>query len=298
MPPTSGSAQGFTLDWLRLREPFDRAARDAAAQALCLPQWSASRRRGHAALTVIDLGGGTGANLRYLAPMLSGSQRWHIVDHDAALLDALPQAMQAWVRRQDPHGLHCETRGAALYIGGAGLQIEVHRQRLDLAQDLDRLPIDGADLITASALLDLVSEAWLDRLLALGRLHSVAWLFALNVNGRIEWQPTDRDDAQILSLIEAHQRRDKGFGAALGPSAPSLAAQRLKSAGYTVRTAASDWIASGDLLTELARAMAGAAIEQSPASRDTVQAWRGRRLAIAERSTLRVGHTDLIAVPS
>src|SRR5262245_8239521 len=62
---------GFSAAWLGLREPADRAARAAAVTTFVVE--ALGRRSG---LRVLDLGAGTGANLRYLAERLSGNQFW------------------------------------------------------------------------------------------------------------------------------------------------------------------------------------------------------------------------------
>src|SRR5690606_7817399 len=84
----------FSADWLRQREPFDRAARNGAAGHLRLPtRLSAFRPPQGVPWRVIDLACGTGANLRWLAPVLGGEQEWLMLDHDAALLQRLPSAL-------------------------------------------------------------------------------------------------------------------------------------------------------------------------------------------------------------
>src|SRR6185503_20476683 len=105
---------------------------------------------------------------------------------------------------------------------------------LDLARDLEAA-LDGAvDLVTTTALLDLVSEDWLDRLateLAARRLPLYA---TLSYDGRIAFDPVDRGDAAIIAAVNAHQRRNKGFGPALGPTAAAAAVARFEAVGYTV----------------------------------------------------------------
>src|SRR4029450_2312420 len=91
---------GFSVDWLRLREPFDRAARETAAGTSDLfarvAQWRA--RSPGPSVAVTDLASGQGANLRALAPRLGGLQHWRLVDHDPQLLAALPHELAAWAR--------------------------------------------------------------------------------------------------------------------------------------------------------------------------------------------------------
>ncbi|MGH6945123.1 MAG: hypothetical protein ACREH6_13000, partial [Geminicoccaceae bacterium] len=73
----------FETAWLALREPYDHAARDRGLAA----RFAAALG---AAPTLVDLGSGTGANLRCLAPHLGPGQNWRCLDHDAGLLAAAP----------------------------------------------------------------------------------------------------------------------------------------------------------------------------------------------------------------
>src|SRR6185312_13732994 len=88
---------GFSLDWLRLRAPADRAARDVGlAQRFA----AALRRPGERPLRLVDLGSGTGANARALAPLIGGDQEWLLVDDDAALLEFCAAEHFAWAARE------------------------------------------------------------------------------------------------------------------------------------------------------------------------------------------------------
>jgi SAM-dependent methyltransferase len=279
---------GFSADWLRLREPFDQAARDAAR----LPLDGLVPRRAGMPLQVLDLGCGTGANLRWLAPRLGGAQHWQVFDHDAALLAAWPQALREWAMRE---GYSLSDDGDRLAVEGEGFHATVQRRQVDLARSLHTLPWAGADLVCASALIDLVGAHWLDALVAHAGAARTAVLLSLNVDGRLEWSTPDEGDAAVAALFARHQRRDKGFGAALGPDAPARAAQRLAAAGYRVAQARSDWFATGTLQAALIEGMALAAAEQDPAAQRTIAAWRQRRLALCAHTVLRVGHLELSA---
>ena len=57
---------------------------------------------------------------------------------------------------------------------------------------------------------------------------------------------------RFAELVNRHQRSDKGFGAALGPSAPASAERAFADAGYAVRRAPSDWMLTPDM-SELQR---------------------------------------------
>lgn len=301
------SAATFSADWLRLREPFDAAAREQAAAELWLTsRLSAWRPQGPGPWRVIDLACGTGANLRWLAPRLGGSQQWLVVDHDAQLLHRWPELLApAGGLPDEPTGTDGEpdlTRPLAL--AGAGFEAAIVRQQMDLMAGLEALPWHAADLVTASALLDLVGLDWLHRLVRASAASGVALLMSLNVDGRHVWAPEDELDDTVGRLFADHQRRNKGLGPALGSAAVDALQATLGAAGYRVFCAASDWWVDGSggaqplaLQSALIDGMAAAAGEQSPASAAAVRAWRQRRLAVASEARLRVGHLDLLALP-
>ncbi len=299
--PATTAPAGFSADWLGLREPFDRAAR-ARAQAVADFAW-AGADAGHPA-QVVDLACGTGANLRALLPQLGAGQRWHLVDHDPALLAAVPPALAVWAAAP---GRSMRIDGDAALAGsvhlddGAGASATVVRQQLDLACALDQLPLPPRGLLTASALLDLVSAAWLQALLQRATDAGMRLHFSLIVDGRIEWAPYDPDDTAMQAAFEQHQARDKGFGPALGPRAAPFALQWLRAAGWQTLQARSDWLIDGAaapaLLDALIEGYATAAIEQAPQAIDRVQAWAARRRAGLAGSHLRVGHLDIAARP-
>jgi len=183
-PPADALA--FSSAWLALREPCDHAARaEVLTQALCRFLQAASPA---GSLRILDLACGSGSTFRYLAPRLGGGQHWRMVDRDAALLALLPHRC----------GL------------GAGVSdVTIEPVQLDLAGDLACLPLAGVDLVTASALLDLVSADWLDRLVAwlaagtaapatvLSEPHALrrpALLLALSYDGSMVWRPQLPDD--------------------------------------------------------------------------------------------------------
>ena len=309
---------GFSADWLRLREPFDREARAGTWPALALRAHAAGWRAQQPeqpGLSVIDLACGSGANLRALAPQLGGAQCWRLLDHDPALLAALPGAMAEWAGqhgyRFTPGASGEDTAHATVHavghIAGPDFSAELVSERADLASGLAGIGWAQARLVTGSALLDLVSAEWLAALVQHASHAGCALAFALSVDGRTEWAPADGDDEAVHALFGQHQRRDKGFGPALGPEALAHTCERLAAAGYTVVQARSDWAIFGDLdgkgagatamQSAMVDGMAAAATEQDPASAALVQRWKARRLASLGTSRLTVGHQCLLALP-
>jgi hypothetical protein len=278
---------GFAASWLRLREPYDHTARSSE-----LAQRFAAAVG--AAPSLLDLGGGTGSNLRYLAPRILSTQRWLLVDRDRALLDAARTALRDWALGG---GWASRATGDDLVLGRPEGEIRVTLVQGDLARD--RLPgcaqIAG---VTAAALLDLASAAWLDALA--GRCRGTPLLAALSFDGRVRFEPAAEDDAEIRRRFIAHQRTDKGFGPALGPDATAHLAERLAAAGCAVTLEAADWRLGpddGPLLEAMLAGIVDAAREIThDRLLDRWVALRGAQLA-AGALGLSVGHVDLLALP-
>jgi SAM-dependent methyltransferase len=249
----------FAHEWLALREPYDRAARSSTlADRFGRALGPASR--------VVDLGCGTGANLRYLAPRLA-QQHWLCLDRDRELLARAEAALDRW-------------------RGEVGWQGSVRFEALD-----------GVG-VTASALLDLTSAAWLDRLAK--RCRRALVLIALSFDGCLSWRPAQAEDDLVGARFLAHQRTDKGFGPALGPDAAAHLAARLEVFGHKVTAARSDW-QLGPADRPLLEAMLDGVIAAAGEIREDRQlaSWaeqRRRQLARGELG-LTVGHVDLLAVP-
>lgn len=271
------SEESFDAGWLALREPIDHRSR-AGALIPRLKTWWVEE----GCSRVLDLGSGTGSNLRYLAPLLPGKQRWTLLDHDPALL--------ARVQAPAPH---VQVRTVQADIDGPGLG-----------------EVGGAHLVTASALLDLVSEAWLSSLAAACSERGCGALFALTYDGTIEWVSPEGsqtategvDDTLVREAVNAHQLRNKGLGPALGPTAGRVAERLFESHGFRSWLLPSPWrLGSSDaqLASALVAGWAAAAVEERPDSRATIEEWAVRReTSITEGDfALTVGHWDLLALP-
>ncbi len=284
---------GFSAEWLALREPFDAAARSAALIA----ELRAHIAEGTAAapLAVVDLGAGAGSNLRCLAPLLGGVQRWRLADNDPRLLDAALTATQAWAERR---GEEAARAGPVLAIRGSSFACEVRCEHVDLS-DLEAIQLPSKGLVTAAALLDLVSRDWLGELAQRCRAARAAFAVALTYDGRTTAKPAEPEDAAVLALFNRHQLFDKGFGPALGMRAAEAAEAAFEAHGYELRVATSDWLIGPRehaLQLALLEGWLGAALEIAPESRLALTSWHERRRAhvLAGRSSLSVGHVDLV----
>jgi hypothetical protein len=262
--------------WLALREPAD-----AAARALELAERLGRESPVSGRWMIHDLGCGTGAMGRWLAPLLLGPQHWVLHDRDADLLE---------VAAADRPGLAAD---------GAAVTVECK------PSDISRLrpgDLTGATLITASALLDLLTAEELAELIAVCVGRRCPMLLTLSVVGHVDLTPADHLDARVAAAFDAHQRRMTERGRLLGPDAAQLAVEQLSRLGAVVVSRPSPWrlgASQADLAAEWFTGWVGAACEQDAGLADEAKPYIGRRLAQAARGELAVtvDHVDLLVSP-
>jgi hypothetical protein len=263
-------------DWLALREPAD-----AEARAQDLAQRLAERLPASGRWLIHDLGGGTGSMGRWLAPLLPGPQHWVVHDRDADLL-ALA-ATDAPSRAAD------------------GGPVTVEARRSDIIR-LEPHALSEATLITASALLDMLTADELTQLVAVCTAAGCPTLFALSVVGRIEMTPEDPLDRRVMAAFNAHQRRDTERGALLGPDAVAFAAEAFGRPEAEVLVRDSPWrlgARHAELTAEWLSGWVLAACEQDEALTAAAGDYSRRRLAQLAGGGLAVvvHHADLLVLP-
>lgn len=296
----------FSVDWLTLREPADRRARSrevASRVSAHMGSIAADGRSEPRTIRALDLGTGTGSNVRAVAPWLPPRQHWRLLDRDSDLLRTVPKHMAPWSLDRGALASGSATMFRAV---GADLHCEIVCTSADLATLADpvvspmrlRPLFEDRDLVTASALLDLVSEAWVRSLATECQRVQAAVLFTLTYDGRMTCEPEDAYDDTVKDLVNRHQRSTKGFGRALGPEAAETTRRLFEAAGYELVTATSDWTlapAEMELQRALIEGWSQAAVEIDRDANDLITAWTERRLAFlnAGISSIRVGHQDI-----
>jgi len=279
--------------WLGLREQADARARSEAltrAIARSVPDGDP--------VHVLDLATGTGSNIRYLVDRLPGHQRWVAVDRSTALLADLRERMASWGAGR---GYDVRSSAEGCVIRAPGLECDIETRQMNLGAMEDHEIFVGRHLVTASALLDLVSARWLRAVAAHCRAERASVLFTITYNGSSSCTPVEPEDEFVRDQLNRHQETDKGLGGpAAGPGAVECAERCLADAGYRVQREASDWIlkpSEPDLQRMLIEGWAEAAVEITPERAVEIAGWRDRRLAhvAAGRSQVVVGHDDVAA---
>jgi len=273
----TADAPRVSVGWLALREPADAAAR---APELVEP----IRRHlaGRPRAVIHDLGGGTGSMGRWLAPRLPGPQHWITYDRDAGLLTHLAAG-----------GVGTTPADA----DGTAVTVETR------LRDITRLPagdLAGASLITASALLDMLTADEIERIVAACAGAGCPTLLTGSVIGQVEFTPPDPLDAEIAAAFNAHQRRALGGRCLLGPDAVDATVDAFHRRGVPVLVRPGPWrlgADQADLLSEWLTGWVRAACEQRPDLAGPAAGYLRRRRAELADGHLQavIHHTDLLA---
>jgi hypothetical protein len=262
-----------STDWLALREQADGRSRSRRLAR-------AAGRRVHAPLVVHDLGSGTGSMMRWLAPLLPGPQTWVLHDWNGELLETA-----ASVPAFDARGERAQVTTSVEHFE--------HLRPDHLA---------GASLVTASALLDVLTRDEVDAIVAACVAAGAPTFLSLTVNGRVRIEPADPGDRVFEAAFNDHQRRVEDGRRLLGPGAVSAAVEAFQKAGWTTRVAGAGWrlgAADRALAEEWLDGWVGAAVEQRPALAEWGEEYlmnRRRQLAAGVLRAV-IHHADLLAFP-
>lgn len=264
----------YSPEWLSLREPAD-----AAARAPQLLEPLRAHLRGD--VVIRDLGCGTGSLGRWLATQLPGAQRWILHDQDPELLSRARAGLPRTTLDGSPVDVVTELRDVT---------------------ELRAADLAGTSLVTASALLDLLTEDEVTALAGAIAGAGCAALLMLSVDGRVELSPADPLDNEIAAAFNAHQRRITAGRRLLGPAALDVAATAFGRLGATVVRAASAWRLGPDqaeLQRQWLRGWVGAAVEQVPDLLPAADVYLQRRLEMAQAGELHavIHHGDLLVLP-
>ncbi|SFS73568.1 hypothetical protein [Saccharopolyspora flava] len=276
------TAAGFDPEWLALREPADAAARAAdlldplrvvlarrlgavlarTARDLA-PETPGDSGKNCPQVTIRDLGSGTGSMRRWLSGRLGVAERWVLQDRDPELLALATRDLAA---------------------GTDGLEVRVAEIGALTGADLT-----GTSLVTASALLDVLTAGEVDVLVDACVEAGCPALLTLTVTGSVELDPPGPFDRRFEAAFNRHQRC-RG----LGPDAVAHVTAAFEERGATVLTRPSPWrLEPGPLTEQWLRGWVEAACEQEP---DLAEAAPDYLRRAGELKAV-VGHADVLAIP-
>ncbi|KRE30825.1 class I SAM-dependent methyltransferase [Agromyces sp. Soil535] len=262
-------------DWLALREQEDARARSHELA------FAAARRLGPGPIVIHDLGSGTGSMMRWLAPLLPGPQTWVLHDWNSNLVERAAIGVVPLDRGRRP--------------------VSVRTRSGELAH-LDPDDLGGASLVTASALLDVLTAEEIRAVVQACVAVGCPVLLSLSVTGEVRLDPRDPRDDVFEASFNAHQQRLVGGRRLVGLSGAALAQRLFLEAGWNIRPAATFW-RLGDhdprLLDQWFDGWFDAALEQRADLQVEGAEYRALRSSQLRRGALSavVVHTDLLAWP-
>ena len=212
---TTAASVRVSPQWLALREPAD-----AAARSIELVETVIQTDPPVDCTIVHDLACGTGSMSRWLAPRLTGRQHWVLYDWDPDLLRHAAASL--------PHTA----------ADGAEITFEIRSR--DITR-LDPADLTGASLITASALLDMLTADEVRRVVTACVGAACPALLTLSVVGRVDLAPVEALDHEVGAAFNDHQRRIVGDRRLLGPDAVGFAADEFTRLGAEVIVRPSPW---------------------------------------------------------
>lgn len=266
---------GFSAEWLALREPVDHASVNHQVRSELIRHLAAK-----GTINIVDLGSGTGSNFRSLSVDLPQSQNWTLVDIDTDLLAIAAKRCS-------------ETATTSMS------SVQLVTRAVDLAGAPPDELLEGADLVTASALFDLVSTNMIEQIARATVTAGASFYTTLSYDGIASWLPEHPAHAAMRQAFNAHQRTDKGFGPAAGPSATAALAAAFKDLGYRTMVGSSPWIldhSQSKLRNEVDRGWAAAVGATGQVPEADIQEWLDTRTNSVDAISI-IGHTDLLALP-
>ncbi len=264
-----------SADWLALREDEDARAR---SRELAL---AVAARMAPGPVIVHDLGSGTGSMARWLAPLLPGPQTWVLHDWNPGLTERARRGLPPLDRDGRPVAIVAREGALARLASG---------------------DLTGASLVTASALLDVLTAEEVTAVVDACIAARCPVLVSLSVTGEVALDPADPLDAALGSSFNGHQRRLAGGRRLLGPDGAALARRLLLEAGWHVRAVPTFWrLGARDprLMRAWLDGWIDAALEHSPALGAQAAGYRALRAEQVRRGALSavIVHTDLLAWP-
>ena len=267
---------GFSIEWLNLREVSDHRARDKHLIKTAADWLNNLKTKDK---VIVDLGSGTGSTIRGIQryTTLAPSIQWRLVDNN-------PEVLAEAIHRHSK-------------------EYSIESFLIDLSET-QKLPLESVSLITASALLDLVSENFIRDLCQLikakNEYRPVGLYSALNYDGCIKWTPFHPLDAAMLVNFNTDQGRDKGFGPALGPDATDFLKNQFHSSKFQCLSANSPWLLgpADYLLTEsLIDGISDVSLQTDGLTSSDVLSWKAFRMNNVRTGTCFLGHADILILP-
>ena len=228
--------------YLKAKEEVDKRALNRCV----LNKFNRTLHATHSPVTILELGGGTGAMMQRILHEWDGSSlEYHFVDASSSHIEAARQEVDTWMYQQGQFKEATTAYGRRLHCTRNDGTVEIHLREQDAFQALDHISA-RVDVIVAQSFLDLIHiPTLLDRLNDVCVADAVAY-FPIHVNGSTRFLPTTQRaiDRHIEHIYhDSMNARETRHGPAGGASTGQKLLHAIPAHGGSIRAAGgSDWI--------------------------------------------------------
>ena len=197
------------IQWLAHRFTCDAEARHPGIEH----QFLAFFEQHQTPLKVVDVGSGTGANVRYYFDRIPHEQEWILIEQNEQLRDECCRSLVAFAQER---GYHWQQQDGTFLLTDdqktATVQLMSGRiEHIEQLADLAR-----TDVVTANAVFDLLSFEQFDTLVGKLVQHEVCLLATLNYY-ETSFLPFSEEDHRFMRWYHMHMKRPQPTGIAMGP---------------------------------------------------------------------------------
>ena len=282
----------FSKAWLTEREFFDNQSRSN----LLIKEVKKDSRSIN---KIIDLGCGTGAFLRWcISQNLSFSEAM-LIDFDRRLINSIGMLFRRFFKNKNYTIKKVNAREYLVTNLSSLGKSKILFLKKNIINSLDK--IDRYDLVSLSALSDLLSKNIIRRLLSKNNRNKYIY-FSLCFNGKIRWSPANEFDNYVINKFNKHQIQDKGFGIALGENNIRYIESIANKNSYIYTKKDSSWkidsfnIKGKSFQEKYLKIILTALKNDDITDKDILKLWFSKRMQSIKhiKSKLIVGHNDIL----
>lgn len=217
-------------EWLNLRYDADCQSRNQRVQEQVLGQLKEDTIR------ILDIGAGTGSNIRYLLTKLTNpKQQWILLDQEEDLLQNVKHHLAILADLQ-----HQSDAKFAFHYEGREISVEF------LVGDLFSSKVEAymksSDLIVANAFFDLLSKSQLSSFMSMLKANEQLLLATINYTGTTFSVHHSKQDDIWIERYHQHMKRPSLSGSSTGPDCINEMTRIIQDHGLRYVAGPSDWV--------------------------------------------------------
>ena len=219
--------------WLAHRFAYDAQARHPEIEHKFL----AFFEQHQTALKAVDVGSGTGANVRYYFDRIPHAQEWTLIEQSSGLLDECRRTLVAFAQE---HDYDWQSQGNIFLLTDAEKTATITLVQGSIAHIEQLIDLTQTDVVTANAVFDLLSFEQFDTLVSTLAKHDVCLLATLNYY-ETSLLPFSEQDHRFIGWYHMHMKRPQPMGIAMGPDCSEEMLDLLAQHHMMIEQESSQW---------------------------------------------------------